>query len=70
MTKDEMDKIWKPLFSDDINISDFKIFAYPNIDSSKVWNITESEQNKYLISPYVVLSVEIKPSWKVKRKIK
>lgn len=61
---------WKPLFSDDINISDFKVSAYPNIDSSKVWNITTDEQNKYLISSYVVLSIEIKPSWKVKRKIK
>lgn len=69
LKKEEMDKIWKPLFSDDINISDFKVFAYPNIDSSKVWDITQDEQNKYLISPYVILSFEVKPSWRVKRKI-
>lgn len=59
----------KPLFNDSINISDFKVFAYPNIDSSKVWDISEEEQKKFLISPYVVLSFEIRPSWKVKSKI-
>lgn len=63
------EKFWKPLFSDWINISDFKVFAYPNIDSSKVWNMSEEEQKKFLISPYVVLSFEIRPSWKVKSKI-
>lgn len=62
-------KYWKELFSDSINISDFKVFAYPNIDSSKVWDITPEEQKKYKISPYVILSFEVKPSWKVKAKI-
>lgn len=58
---------WKPLFSDDINISDFKVFPYPNIDSSKAW---WSWNSSYFISPYVTVSVEIRPSWKVKTKIK
>lgn len=65
----EDEKYWKELFSDSINISDFKVFAYPNIDSSKVWDINEVEQKKYKISPYVILSFEVKPSWKVKAKI-
>lgn len=70
LPKNEMDKYWKPLFSDDINISDFKVFAYPHIDSSKVWIMSEEEQKRFSISPYVVLSFEVKPSWKVKSKIK
>lgn len=63
-------KFWKELFSDEINITDFKVFAYPNIDITKIWNLSVAEQNKYLVSPYVTISMKIKPSWKIKSKIK
>ena len=61
----------KALFSDDINITWFKVFAYPNIDNSKVWKVDEQEQqNKYLISPYLITSVKVKPSWKIKTRLR
>lgn len=65
----ETESYWKELFSEDINISDFKIFAYPNIDSSKVWNMTPEQQKKFIISPYVTFSITVEPSWKVKTKL-
>ncbi|PZM85585.1 hypothetical protein DLH72_01940 [Candidatus Gracilibacteria bacterium] len=69
---------WKPIFSDDINISDFKVYAYPNIDNSKVWNtevedengVITDKQQQYLLSPYITISIKVKPSHKVKTKIK
>lgn len=67
---EKADKYWKPLFPDDINISRFEVKAYPNIDSSKVWNEDSQKQNNYLVSPYVIISVKIEPSNKVKSKIK
>ena len=67
---EKADKYWKPLFPDDINISKFEVKAYPNIDSSKVWNEDSQKQNNYLVSPYVIISVKIEPSNKVKSKIK
>ena len=46
-------------------------FAYPNIDNSKVWKVDEQEQqNKYLISPYLITSVKVKPSWKIKTRLR
>ncbi|MBF0913783.1 prepilin-type N-terminal cleavage/methylation domain-containing protein [Candidatus Gracilibacteria bacterium] len=62
-------KYRKELFSDDINISDFKISAYPNIDNTKTWNVDLKEQKSYLVSPYVTISMQLKPSWKLKAKI-
>ncbi len=58
---------WVSLFPDNINISEFKIYAYPNNDINYNWknyDITSS------ISPYIIIKMKMKPSWLSRRKIK
>ncbi len=65
-----MDSYRKNLFPDNVNVSDFRVFPYPNIEEDRAWNLTTDEISKIKISPYVILSIETKPSWKIKKKIK
>ena len=58
---------WVPLFPDTINISDFKVFVYPNKDLNLSWKEVDDSIN---ISPYVRIQLSILPSWKSRRKIK
>ncbi len=55
---------WKSVFPKSINVSKFKVFAYPNKDQDRAWRENEK------ISPYVILNIEIQPSWKIRKKIK
>ncbi len=52
---------WQPLFPDTINVSDFKVYVYPNIDVKHAWKDTSDENN---INPYIRLSMTLEPSWK------
>ena len=54
-----------PLFPDSINVSDFKVFVYPNKDFDLSWKSKDVN-----LSPYVRLSLTFWPSWDTKRKIK
>lgn len=62
---------WKKLFPDDINVTKFRVFAFPNIDSTKTWKESNPEKLKKInISPYVIINFSVKPSWKLRRVIK
>ncbi len=58
---------WRPLFPTSINVTDFKIFPYPNVDSKYFWKDSTASSN---ISPYVILNFKIKPSWEVRKVLK
>jgi hypothetical protein len=59
-----MDDFRQPLFPTSINVTDFKVFVYPNIDYNNAWKENSN------ISPYVILNYKIKPSWEVRSRIK
>jgi len=58
---------WIPLFSDYINVSEFKVYAYPNKNISYAWKNTNNSVN---ISPYIELKIKISPSWISRKKLK
>ena len=58
---------WVSLFPDSIHVSDFKIFAYPNIDRDLAWKDATPSTN---ISPYIRLQIWLLPSWKSRKQIK
>lgn len=62
-----MDDYWVPLFSDDINISDFQVYLYPNKDYDLAWKSLDDNVN---LSPYTRIKLSIWPSWKVKNKVR
>ncbi len=58
---------WKELFPDTVSVTDFKVYAYPNIDPEDSWkNDTPSSK----ISPYITINFKIKPSWEVRSRLK
>lgn len=61
------DNYWKPIFSTWINVTEFKVYPYPNVKSEYFWRSTVISSN---ISPYVVLNLKIKPSWETRKKLK
>ena len=54
------------LFPYDINISDFKIFAYPNNDIILNWRNNTMDAN---ISPYIRIQFKLSPSWWARKKM-
>lgn len=58
---------WVPLFPNSINVSEFKVYWYPNKDISLAWN---SKSDSVNISPYIILKLKLKPSWISRKKIK
>lgn len=58
---------WKPLFPTSINVIDFKVYPFPNIENKYYWKVSSVSNN---ISPYVIINMKIKPSWEVRKKIK
>ncbi len=61
-----MEKCRKDLFPKSLNVSDFKVFAYPNKNQKIAWKTPPSE----MVSPYVILSLEIQPSYEINKKIR
>jgi hypothetical protein len=55
------------LFPDDINVSNFKVFVYPNTDYDLSWKSSDANIN---LAPYIRISMSVWPSWEVKRQIK
>lgn len=62
-----VDNYWKPIFPTWINVTEFKVYPYPNVESKYFWKSTITSNN---ISPYVVLNLKIKPSWETRKKLK
>ncbi|MDD3793450.1 MAG: prepilin-type N-terminal cleavage/methylation domain-containing protein [Candidatus Gracilibacteria bacterium] len=58
---------WKPLLPTSINVVDFKVYPFPNIENKYYWKISSLSNN---ISPYVVINMSIKPSWEIRKKLK
>ncbi len=58
---------WLPMFSNNINVVDFKVYPYPNKDIKKAWKDNSVWTN---VSPYVRLDLTLEPSWKIKKRIK
>ena len=58
---------WVDLFPKDINVIDFKIFAYPNNDVALNWRNTTEDSN---ISPYIRIQFKLLPSWWSRKKMK
>lgn len=57
--KDDIE--WLELFSDSINVSEFKVIPYPNKSNVLAWKNLDESIN---VSPYVMIKVKLKPSWK------
>lgn len=57
---------WVPLFPSSINVSEFKIYAYPNKDIWYDWKNDTAWSN---IAPYLILKLKLMPSWKSRKKI-
>jgi prepilin-type N-terminal cleavage/methylation domain-containing protein len=64
---DDTESYRQPLFPTSINVTDFKVFAYPNVDYKNAWK--ESDVNTNL-SPYIILNYKVKPSWETRKKTK
>lgn len=58
---------WRPLFPTWINVTEFKIYPYPSVESKYFWKSSLASKN---ISPYVILNLKIKPSWETRKKLK
>jgi len=58
---------WVKLFPETINVSEFKVLAFPNNDIEHNWKNDNEWEN---VSPYVILKMQIKPSWLARRKLK
>ncbi len=61
---------WKNLFPSSINVSKFEVFPVPNLEESRAWNITNVEASEIKVSPYVILNIELKPSYEIQKKIR
>lgn len=55
------DNYRQPIFSDNISVSNFEIFAYPNIDRNHAWKDIWASIN---INPYIRINMTLTPSWK------
>lgn len=58
---------WQTLFSDNINVTEFKVFPHPNIDTNRAWKNSNPEQN---VAEYVRVQLSMMPSWKERKQIK
>ncbi len=57
---------WVPLFPDSINVSEFKIYAYPNKNIEYDW---KNDSIWWNISPYLILKMKLKPSWRSRKQV-
>jgi len=57
---------WQPLFPNNINIKNFEVYLYPNIQKDYAWKDTSSSTN---INPYLRIKMTLVPSWKKRKAI-
>lgn len=53
---------WQPLFPNGINVKNYRVYMYPNIDVKNSWKDSSASTN---INPYLRISFTLMPSWKV-----
>lgn len=63
----EIDKYWQPLFPENINVTEFKVFPHPNIDLERAWKESDDNQN---VAEYVRIQLGMKPAWKDRKMMK
>lgn len=56
----DLKSYWQPLFPDNINIKDYEVYVYPNIDSKLNW------KDKWIssVNSYIRIKLRLTPSWK------
>jgi hypothetical protein len=52
---------WQPLFPNSINVKNFRVYMYPNVDVKNSWKDSSASSN---INPYLRISFTLMPSWK------
>jgi type II secretory pathway pseudopilin PulG len=57
---------WQPLFPENINVTEFKVFPHPNIDTDRAWKLADIDKN---VAEYVRLQLSMKAGWKDRRKL-
>lgn len=62
----DMEQYWTNLFPSSVSVSDFEVYVFPNIDYKNAWKLSSEWKN---ISPYVIISYKIMPSWESRWKI-
>lgn len=58
---------WQPLFPENINVTEFKVFPHPNIDTERAWKLADVDKN---VSEYVRLQLSMKSGWKDRKKLR
>jgi hypothetical protein len=61
------DAYWQPLFPENINVTEFKVFPHPNIDLERAWKESDINQN---VAEYVRIQLGMKPAWKDRKMLK
>lgn len=56
-----IDDYWQPLFWENINVSNFEVYLYPNVSIKNAWKDLSDSSN---INPYLRLNITLEPSWK------
>ena len=54
------------MFPDSINVSNFEVFAFPNIDKKLAWK----DDAVLDINPYLIIKMTLLPSWKKRAAMK
>ncbi|MDQ7009151.1 MAG: prepilin-type N-terminal cleavage/methylation domain-containing protein [Candidatus Gracilibacteria bacterium] len=60
----DIDAYWQPLFGENVNVKDFKIFAYPNKDKNLAWQDTDLKIN---FNPYLRIQMVLTPSYQARK---
>ncbi len=56
---------WQPLFGDNVNVTNFKVFLYPSKDGNIAFEDRDSKVN-----PYIRIKMELVPTYKVRKGIR
>ena len=66
-TLETNDAYRQPLFPDNINVTEFRVFPHPNIDLEKAWKESDENQN---VAEYVRIQLGMQPAWKDRKMMK
>lgn len=57
---------WQPLFSENISVSDFQVYLYPEKNKYYSWKLSSINE----LNPYAKIKISLTPSWKKRRIMK